>query len=56
VVRSVGNFPDMLATATVAGVFGIHSPRLWRLDTVALPPLSTYLHVEALDVLPKAAR
>jgi len=48
-----GDFPDRLAAATGAGVFVYSRAGYGASTTVALPRPLDYMHVEALDVLPK---
>ena len=52
-VRQWGDFPDRLATATNAGVFVYSRAGYGESSPVALPRPLTYMHDEALDVLPK---
>jgi len=48
-----GDFPDRLAAATSAGVFVYSRAGYGASTKVALPRPLDYMHVEALDVLPK---
>jgi pimeloyl-ACP methyl ester carboxylesterase len=48
-----GDFPDRLATATSAGVFVYSRAGYGQSSPVPLPRPLTYMHDEALDVLPK---
>jgi len=48
-----GDFPDRLAAATGAGVFVYSRAGYGASTTVALPRPLDYMHIEALDVLPK---
>src|SRR5712672_4314793 len=48
-----GDFPDRLAAATGAGVFLYSRAGYGASTTVALPRPLDYMHVDALDVLPK---
>src|SRR6266581_1851105 len=48
-----GDFPDRLAAATGAGVFVYSRAGYGASTMVALPRPLDYMHVEALDVLPK---
>jgi pimeloyl-ACP methyl ester carboxylesterase len=48
-----GDFPDRLATATSAGVFVYSRAGYGQSSPVALPRPLTYMHDEALEVLPK---
>jgi pimeloyl-ACP methyl ester carboxylesterase len=48
-----GDFPDRLATATRAGVFVYSRAGYGQSSPVPLPRPLTYMHDEALDVLPK---
>ncbi|MEA2757935.1 MAG: hypothetical protein QOH65_548 [Methylobacteriaceae bacterium] len=48
-----GDFPDRLATATSAGVFVYSRAGYGQSSPVPLPRRLTYMHDEALDVLPK---
>src|SRR6266571_8563894 len=48
-----GDFPDRLAAATGAGVLVYSRAGYGASTTVALPRPLDYMHVEALDVLPK---
>jgi pimeloyl-ACP methyl ester carboxylesterase len=48
-----GDFPDRLATATSAGVFVYSRAGYGQSSPVPLPRPLTYMHSEALEVLPK---
>jgi pimeloyl-ACP methyl ester carboxylesterase len=48
-----GDFPDALAAATGAGVFAYSRPGYGASSPVELPRKLSYMHDEALDVLPK---
>src|SRR6202163_4187155 len=48
-----GDFPDRLAAATGAGVLVYSRAGYGRSSTVALPRPLDYMHIEALDPLPK---
>jgi pimeloyl-ACP methyl ester carboxylesterase len=48
-----GDFPDRLATATSAGVFVFSRAGYGQSTPMPLPRPLTYMHDEALDVLPK---
>ncbi len=48
-----GEFPDQLATATGAGVFVYSRAGYGASTPVSLPRPLSYMHTEALDVLPK---
>src|SRR6202171_6809467 len=48
-----GDFPDWLAAATGAGVFVYSRAGYGASTTVALPRPLDYMHIEALDTLPK---
>jgi pimeloyl-ACP methyl ester carboxylesterase len=48
-----GDFPDRLAAATGAGVFVYSRAGYGASTTVALPRPLDYMHIEALDTLPK---
>jgi pimeloyl-ACP methyl ester carboxylesterase len=48
-----GDFPDKLATATGCGVFAYSRAGYGASSPVKLPRALDYMHVEALDVLPK---
>src|SRR5712675_3578475 len=48
-----GDFPDRLAAATSAGVFVYSRAGYGASTKVALPRPLDYMHIEALDVLPK---
>jgi pimeloyl-ACP methyl ester carboxylesterase len=48
-----GDFPDRLAAATGAGVFVYSRAGYGRSSLVSLPRPLTYMHAEALEVLPK---
>jgi pimeloyl-ACP methyl ester carboxylesterase len=48
-----GDFPDRLATATSAGVFVYSRAGYGQSSPVSLPRPLTYMHDEALEVLPK---
>jgi pimeloyl-ACP methyl ester carboxylesterase len=48
-----GDFPDRLSAATGAGVFAYSRAGYGASTAVALPRPLDYMHVEALDVLPK---
>src|SRR6266436_7952233 len=48
-----GDFPDRLAAATGVGVFVYSRAGYGASTTVALPRPLDYMHIEALDVLPK---
>jgi pimeloyl-ACP methyl ester carboxylesterase len=48
-----GDFPDRLATATSAGVFVFSRAGYGHSTPMPLPRPLTYMHDEALDVLPK---
>jgi pimeloyl-ACP methyl ester carboxylesterase len=48
-----GDFPDRLATATSAGVFVYSRAGYGQSSAVQLPRPLTYMHDEALEVLPK---
>jgi pimeloyl-ACP methyl ester carboxylesterase len=52
-VRQWSDFPDRLATATSAGVFVYSRAGYGQSNLVPLPRPLTYMHDEALDVLPK---
>src|SRR5437660_4557672 len=48
-----GDFPDRLATATGAGVFTYSRAGYGASSPATLPRPIDYMHIEALDVLPK---
>src|SRR5882672_5464 len=48
-----GDFPEKLQAATGAGVFAYSRAGYGASTSVALPLLIDYMHIEALDVLPK---
>jgi hypothetical protein len=48
-----GDFPEKLQAATGAGVFVYSRAGYGAFDAVKLPRPLDYMHVEALDVLPK---
>ena len=50
-----GDFPDKLQAATGAGVFAYSRAGYGASSPVKLPRPLDYMHIEALDVLPKAA-
>src|SRR5882762_3605395 len=48
-----GDFPEKLATATGAGVFAYSRAGYGASTQATLPRPIDYMHIEALDVLPK---